>query len=68
MTNPDRPDELTMDDLERDLPTTAEDVEALRRLRFPPVEDYFAALARLPQPSYEELLARKGPRGEPFEL
>lgn len=55
-------------DLERDLPTTRQDVEALRRLAHPPVKDYLAWLARLPQPSAEELARRPGPRGKPFEL
>lgn len=55
-------------DLERDLPVTPEDVAALRRLRYPRVDDYLAALSRLPAPSPEELAARRGPRGEPFEL
>jgi hypothetical protein len=55
-------------DLERDLPVTPEDVTALRRLRHPKVDDYLAALSRLPSPSPEELAARRGPRGEPFEL
>lgn len=55
-------------DLERDLPTTRRDVDALRRLAHPPVEDVLACLARLPQPSAEELARRRGPRGQPFEL
>lgn len=58
-------------DLERGLPTTAEDVEAQRRLRYLPrlsAEEYKRFLERLGPRPYEELLARKGPRGEPFTL
>lgn len=55
-------------DLERDLPTSRRDVEALRRLAHPKVDDYLAWLARLPQPSPEELARRRGPRGQPFDL
>jgi hypothetical protein len=58
-------------DLERGLPVTAEDVEAQRRLQAPPFEsvaEYLAFLASLPEPTYEELKARRGPRGEPFVL
>ena len=55
-------------DLERDLPTSREDVEALRRHAHPPVKDLLIWLARLPRPSAEDLAKRKGPRGEPFEL
>ena len=57
-------------DLERDLPTTAEDVAALAAMRRLPVsaaayEQFLRSLGDLP---YEALLARSGPRGEPFEL
>lgn len=57
-------------DLERDLPTTPEDVAALRAVRRLPVspaayEQFLRSLGDLP---YEVLLARRGPRGEPFEL
>ena len=59
-------------DLERDLPTTAEDVAALRRLRRHAAMDldaYFRFLACFPPASADELAARKGPRGaEPFTL
>lgn len=57
-------------DLERDLPTTSEDVEVLRRLRKRPVTpaEYAALLAALGDAPVEELKRRKGPRGRPFEL
>jgi hypothetical protein len=67
MTSAKKPDRPLLD-LERDLPVTPEDVAAQRRLRHPKVDDYLAALSRLPAPSPEELAARRGPRGEPFEL
>lgn len=58
-------------DLERDLPTTAADVEALRRHRPGPMDGhaYLRFLASLPPPSWKALRVRPGPRGErPFEL
>ncbi len=58
-------------DLERGLPTTAEDVAALRRLRqHPPVStrDLLRFLASLKPPTWQELRSRHGPRGEPFRL
>ncbi|HET7291006.1 MAG TPA: hypothetical protein VFM88_01150 [Vicinamibacteria bacterium] len=58
-------------DLDRDLPTTAEDVEALHRLRrLPPMtaDEYLRFLASFAPPSAEALRARPGPRGEPFTL
>ena len=59
-------------DLERDLPTTAGDIAALRRLaRHAPMDldSYFEFLAGFPPPSPEALAARKGPRGDaPFVL
>ncbi len=59
-------------DLERDLPTTREDIAALRRLRRQPpmdLETYFRFLAGFPAATVAELAARRGPRGpEPFEL
>lgn len=58
-------------DLERDLPTTAADVEALRRHRPGPMswDEYLRFLASLPPLSSESLRARPGPRGDrPFEL
>jgi hypothetical protein len=68
-TSDDSPDAF---DLERDLPTTAEDVAALRRIREVPRldgESYLRFLASFEPPSHEELRSRKGPRGErPFSL
>ncbi len=60
----------TADEFPLHIPTTPEDVEALRRAR-PPAPDwdtYLAFLASLPQPSFEALRSRPGPRGEPFRL
>lgn len=58
-------------DLERDLPTTPEDVAIQRRLRrrqrLSP-EEFAAFLESLGPRPYEELRARRGPRGEPFTL
>jgi hypothetical protein len=56
-------------DLDRDLPTTADDVVALRRFRTGPrlsFDQYLEALAVL-EPS-AALRARRGPCGEPFDL
>jgi hypothetical protein len=58
-------------DLERGLPVTPEDVEALRRLRAGvpmTFSEYLAWLSSQPSPSFEQLKARRGPRGEPFVL
>ena len=58
-------------DLERDLPTTEEDVEALRRARKRPPADtaaYLRFLASLPAPAAEALRSRRGPGGERFDL
>ena len=58
-------------DLERDLPTTPEDVAALRRARQPVRLDtaaYLRFLASLPAPPGLDLRARRGPGGEPFDL
>jgi len=56
--------------LERDLPVTPEDVEALRRLRYPvpSPEAYRRFMERIGHASIEDLRRRKGPRGKPFEL
>jgi hypothetical protein len=53
-------------DLARDLPTAAEDVDALRRARGMGVLDleaYLRFLERLPIPTLEALRRRPGPRG-----
>ena len=58
-------------DLERGLPTTPEDVAALRRLRSHAVvatPDFLRFMAALEPPTYLALRARRGPRGEPFRL
>jgi len=57
-------------DLERDLPTTAEDVEALRRIRPRAVtmEEYLRFLAALGDADPGSLRRRSGPTGEPFRL
>ncbi|MEW6488988.1 MAG: hypothetical protein AB1578_13870 [Thermodesulfobacteriota bacterium] len=59
-------------DLERDLPTTPEDVDALRRASTAAARqevDYLAFLSTFGETSPERLRARRGPRGnEPFEL
>jgi hypothetical protein len=58
--------------LERDLPTTAEDVAAQRRLRAGwslDFDEYLRFLASFEPPSHEELRRKGGPRGEQaFEL
>jgi hypothetical protein len=57
-------------DLERGLPTTAQDVEVLRALRAPRLSraDYEAWLRSLPGPTMEELRRRSISIGEPFTL
>lgn len=57
-------------DLERGLPTTAEDVAALKRLRYRCVstEDYLRFLRSLAPPTTEELRRKPGPKGPPFRL
>jgi len=59
-------------DLERGLPTSQGDVEALHRLRLSgpvPTLDFLRFLALLSPPSQEQLRARPVPRGaEPFKL
>ncbi len=58
--------------LEHDLPTTREDVLALRRARHSGrmnFEQYLEFLANFPPPTPSALRARKGPTGDkPFEL
>jgi hypothetical protein len=54
-------------DLERDLPTTAEDTAALRRLREMTrltFDEYFRFLAEFEPPPAEALRSRRGPRGD----
>ena len=57
-------------DLERGLPTTGRDVDALRALRYPKMTDaqYVRFLASLPPPDRALLASRRGPRGEAFSL
>ncbi|HCF60688.1 MAG TPA: hypothetical protein DFS52_22145 [Myxococcales bacterium] len=56
-------------DLETGIPTTSEDVQALRRLGRPTLspEAYLRLLESF-HVSYESLRNRRGPRGEPFTL
>ena len=64
MTESSPPSEL---DLERGVPTTPADVEALQRVRLSrrlSTEDYLRALARLPPLSPEALRERRRARGE----
>jgi hypothetical protein len=59
-------------DLERDLPTTPQDVAALRRaaaLGCRDFDEYLLFLAQLPPLSPDDLRRRRIPRGDPpFEL
>jgi hypothetical protein len=59
-------------DLDRDLPTSATDIMALRRARRHGIQDlkaYFDFLASFPAPYNPALSARKGPAGsKPFKL
>jgi hypothetical protein len=57
-------------DLERGLPTTERDVEALRALRYPKMNDaqYLRFLASLAAPDRAVLAAKRGPRGPAFTL
>jgi len=63
---------LRLLDLNRDLPTTANDVSALREARRERIQDlksYLEFLSCFPQPSKSALSERKGPAGSrPFEL
>ena len=57
--------------LDRDLPTTSDDVAALARLRATQREDlavYLRFLAGFPPPPPAVLRVRRGPGGAPFEL
>jgi hypothetical protein len=66
--NSNDPSELL--DLERGLPTTGRDVDALRALRYPKMTDaqYVRFLASLPPPDRASLASRRGPQGEVFSL
>jgi hypothetical protein len=66
--NSNDPSELL--DLERGLPTTGRDVDALRILRYPRMSDaqYVRFLASLPPPDRAVLAAKRGPHGEVFSL
>jgi hypothetical protein len=59
-------------DLDRDIPTSAADIAALRQARGDRIQDletYLEFLAGFPPASTSELGARKGPAGpKPFEL
>ena len=57
-------------DLERGLPTTGRDVDALRALRYPKMTDaqYVRFLASLPPPDRGLLASKRGPQGEVFSL
>jgi hypothetical protein len=59
-------------DLQRDLPTTADDTEALRRAKTArplDLETYLRFLGQLPSPTPSQQRARRGPRaGQPFVL
>jgi hypothetical protein len=67
MTSNDRSELL---DLERGLPTTAQDIEALRALRFPKMTDdqYVRLLANLTASDRASLAAKRGPHGDAFSL
>jgi hypothetical protein len=69
MSSKNTPDLL---DLERDIPTTPEDVRALRQNRPQPVGDWWELLTKLAQqvPNLEELRRRRPTFAgcEPFEL
>ena len=66
--NSNDPSELL--DLERGLPTTGRDVDALRALRYPKMTDaqYVRFLAALAVPDRALLAAKRGPQGEVFSL
>ena len=54
-------------DLARDLPTTAEDTDALRRagaVRLPDLETYLRFLAQFPPCTHEWLRRKRGPRAD----
>ena len=58
-------------DLDRDLPTTAEDIAVLDRLRYAQrltFDEYLEFLAALGPPSPVQLRFRSSPTGPPFSL
>ena len=58
-------------DLDRDLPTTAEDIAVLDRLRYGrrlTFDQYLAGLAALDTPSAARMRSRPAPGGAPFDL
>ncbi len=58
-----------LDSLERDLPTTADDIEALRRLRYFPVRDLETYIKLLDELTRDRPPSREVSRyDEPFEL
>ena len=68
MKSSDSPEFLSLD---KDLPTTSDDVATLARLRGTGPEDlavYLRFLAGFPPPPLAVLRARRGPGGTPFEL
>jgi hypothetical protein len=66
--NSNDPSELL--DLDRGLPTTGRDVDALRALRHPVMTDaqYVRFLASLQPPDRVLLAAKRGPQGDVFSL
>ena len=67
VSSSDRSDRL---DLARGLPTSEQDVAALRALRFPRMtdEEYALFLEALGRPDRPTLAAKPGPQGPPFRL
>lgn len=57
-------------DLERGMPTSQRDVEALRASRYPKMTDaqYLRFLATFAAPDRASLAAKRGPRGAAFSL
>jgi hypothetical protein len=57
-------------DLERGLPTTEQDVESLRALRYPKMTDaqYLQFIASLAAPNHGSLATKRGPHGPAFSL